>query len=410
MYRINSISLVMLLCCSCLAGKAQDIGFRMNGNLDHTEIPFDNHNNLVVIQLVLNKTLPLKFILDSGVKTTILTDRMITDVLRVQYDNQVKISTAGEVKEITAYLAEKVNLSLPGVTGTGQTLLVLEKDYLELKKYFGFNVHGIIGHELFRSFVVEVDYVSGQVILHDPSRFRRARSFTSLPMKVEHGKPYVECSIELPDSTVLPLRMLVDLGASHALLIETSRQPGIRVPDKHLHTSIGKGLGGDITGDICRIPGFNLGPFRFRDVICSMTGEYYPADSTQSVRRDGTIGGDILSRFRVIFDYGNERLLLKPNNGYRKPFEFDMSGLVLSVEGDDIEDYTIVEVMKDSPAAAAGLKAGDVVISINGNYYYELSLDEMLFDLRAKEGRLIRMMVKRGGEVISASFRLKRLL
>jgi hypothetical protein len=382
----------------------------MNGNLDRTEIPFENHNNLVVIQLVLNKTLPLKFILDSGVETTILTDRMITDMLQVQYDKQVKISTAGEVKEITAYIAGKVNLSLPGVMGTGQTLLVLEKDYLELKKYFGFNVHGIIGHELFRNFIVEVDYVSGRVILYDPAHFHAGKSYTSLPMKVEKGKPYVECSIELPDSTILPLRMLVDLGASHALLVETSNHPGIRVPEKHISTSIGKGLGGDIKGDICRIRSLSMGGFHFRDVICSMTNEYYPADSGQTVRRDGTIGGDILSRFRVIFDYGNERLLLKPNNGYRKPFELDMSGLIISAEGDDINDFTIVDVMKDSPAASAGLKAGDVIIRINGNYYYELNLDEMLFELRAKEGRLIKMMVKRGGEVISASFRLKRLL
>ena len=54
-----------------------------------------------------------------------------------------------------------------------------------------------------------------------------------------------------------------------------------------------------------------------------------------SAKYDGLIGGDILSRFTVVFDYSRQRMMLEPNAQFSESFEADMSGLDLQTEGDD---------------------------------------------------------------------------
>ena len=40
----------------------------------------------------------------------------------------------------------------------------------------------------------------------------------------------------------------------------------------------------------------------------------------------GVIGGELLRRFKVIFDYAHKRMILEPNASLAEPFEYDMSG------------------------------------------------------------------------------------
>jgi hypothetical protein len=44
----------------------------------------------------------------------------------------------------------------------------------------------------------------------------------------------------------------------------------------------------------------------------------------------GVVGGDLLRRFTVTFDYPARRLLLDPNAAFDEPSDFDLSGLFLT--------------------------------------------------------------------------------
>ena len=47
--------------------KGQNIGFDIIGNRTSVEIPFESHNNLIVIPVILNHRMPLRFVVDTGV-------------------------------------------------------------------------------------------------------------------------------------------------------------------------------------------------------------------------------------------------------------------------------------------------------------------------------------------------------
>lgn len=60
---------------------------------------------------------------------------------------------------------------------------------------------------------------------------------------------------------------------------------------------------------------------------------------------------------------------------------------------------TINSVVKDSPAAAAGVKAGDEIVSINGEAVKEWGKD--VAKINASGGALITFGIKRGGEILT---------
>jgi len=78
--------------------------------------------------------------------------------------------------------------------------------------------------------------------------------------------------------------------------------------------------------------------------------------------RPATLGMDVLSRFRVTLDVPRMRLLLEPTPGF-PVFRAGYSGVDLSRSGGT---FRIQSVQAASPGAAAGLRAGDAVLSIDG--------------------------------------------
>ena len=75
-----------------------------------------------------------------------------------------------------------------------------------------------------------------------------------------------------------------------------------------------------------------------------------------------------------------------------------------------VKAYEIAEIRKNSPAALAGLKEGDIIVSINGNVVDRLSLSKVTGMLQGRENKRMRLKVIRGKSVLKFEFRLKEVL
>ena len=152
--------------------KAQYLGFRLAEGISKVTIPIEINNNLIIMPVVINGQLPLKFILDTGVRTAILTQKSYSDILGLPYSRQYTIASPGGEHLLTAYVTNNVTFYLPpGITGTGHAMLVLEKDYLELRNFMGMEVHGVLGYELFSRFVITINYHDKVLELQDVKTF-----------------------------------------------------------------------------------------------------------------------------------------------------------------------------------------------------------------------------------------------
>jgi hypothetical protein len=249
---IRKYHILVLFCSITFHGFTQPLGFSLANGRTKVTIPIEIQNNLVVVPVILNDALPLKFILDTGVRTAILTQKTFTDILNLAYSRKYTISGPGGVKRVDAYITNNVSLELPGVIGRGHALLVLGEDYLELRNYLGTDVHGILGYELFSRFIVQIDYEKKLLTLMSPERFKPGRKFHAIPISIQDTKPYVTTPITLADGTKINAKLLVDSGASHGLMLEPTSDKRIRVPDSTVSSVIGRGLGGEITGKVGR--------------------------------------------------------------------------------------------------------------------------------------------------------------
>lgn len=390
----------------------QEEGYEITNRQKVAEIPFTLVKNLIVVPIMLDSVISLNFILDTGVRTAILTERFYSDFLAINYDRKISFQGAGSQITVEAHIARNVSFSLPGVVARRQSMLVLEEDYLELSSQLGMKVEGILGYEIFRSFVVKIDYYANIITLYENGNFKPSRSYEYYPLSIEDTKPYINCSmIDILGQKKKVAKLMLDTGASHALLLhEKDSCEDFVLPAKTIYGNLGRGLAGDIYGNIGRIPYFQFGDkYSFEQVLTS-----YPEGLSyamlKNVERDGTIGGEFLRRFTVIFDYKNQALYLNKNKNYHDPFIYSKTGLVIAAKGVDLNTFRVVDVRKNSPAAKAGIQPGDIILKVNGLGARHYTLITLNNKLRKRDGKKIRLKIRRGEEEFKTSFRLRNII
>lgn len=397
------------------AAQAQTLGFTFPEGRKRADIPIQIHNNLVVVSVTINGTLPLKFIVDTGVRTAILTQKMFSDILELTYSRRYTIAGPGGDKLVDAYITNNVAISmpginsLPGIEGKGHTLLVLERDVLELRNYLGVDVHGILGYELFSRFVVRIDYKKKIMTLFAPEKFRPGRKYHQLPLLIEDTKPFILAPLKIDPNNILTAKLLVDTGASHGLLLEPTSDKRIVVPKDRVSTVLGRALGGVITGKTGRVEAIELGKFSLPNVITNFpdSNSYLDTLMHSVTFRNGSIGGEILSRFTVVFNFPQGKLYLKKNSDFKKPFFLNLSGLEIKAKGSKLDVYEVMDVRDLSPARQAGILQSDLIISVNGMLTKDMKLNQVIGLLNSAPGKRVRIEIERNKVRQKLEFKLE---
>ncbi|MEM7375682.1 MAG: aspartyl protease family protein, partial [Bacteroidota bacterium] len=384
--------------------QAKITGFHLIGNAKSVKIPVEIQHNVVLIPVRINGSAELNFILDTGVKTTILTEPIMTQVLSLDSISKIKVRGLGTGDAIDAGLARDVNMSLPGVKGKGINLIVLPEGVISYSGMFGKPVFGILGYELFGQFTIEVNYQQKYIRISDPFRFRPGRKWDSIPIDIRASKPYVRATLTDYRGEKIKADWLLDTGASLAISLFDEKLP---IPDPSVQAFLGQGLSGGVYGRLGRSMSLNFGGYMFEDIV---TG--YPDSASLNLlpaksQWYGNIGAEVISRFRVIFDYPNERLLIRKTFDFRKPFDYNVSGLEVLSIGEDFDRFVISYVRPQSPAYHAGIKVGDQILGINGMMVDGAKIDDLYGSILRKTGKALSLKIRRNGKVMRIRFRLE---
>lgn len=388
----------------------KEFGFKMPHKTTKITIPFERHNNLIVIPITINGFLPLKFILDTGVETAILTEKIYADILDITYLREIIVTGPGIVDSIEAFVANEISFSLPGgIFGDNMNMLVLKEDYLKLSESIGEKVHGIIGYDIFSRFVVNINYEEHEITLYDPRFYKKPRRATELPINIINRKPFLTACI-IQNGEKVNLDMMVDTGASHAALIDYSFVSQIDLPQKKMETQLGRGIAGEIAGYVGRMDSLIINSFEFSDMLVSAPFEGVYNKAIKRGARIGTFGGDLLQRFNFTFDYSRSKIYLQKSNSYKDRFEFDMSGMNLNSAGEELDTLKVVDVKIDGPAYNAGIRKDDVILSINSKNLQNSSLSEIYALLQKRDKLKIRCVILRDGKKMRKKFVLHRMI
>jgi hypothetical protein len=288
-------------------------------------------------------------------------------------------------------------------------MLVLAEDYLELRNYLGTDVHGILGYELFSRFIIEIDYQKKLLTLMTPDRFHKRSKFQTLPMVIEDTKPYVVLPLVLHDGTAMEAKLLMDSGASHGLMLETTSDSRIKVPEQTVSSLLGRGLGGEIHGKVGRIKSLTIGTNTLENVVANFPdpNSYIDSIKVGNIFRNGGIGGEIMSRFTIIFNFPKERVYVKKNSAFKNNFYYNLSGITVKAKGSALNIFEVTEVRDKSASQRGGILPGDEILSVNGISAKNLDLNSVNGFFNSKPGRRIKLEISRKGEKLKKEFLLQ---
>ncbi len=374
-------------------------------------IKFKSASNLIIIPVNINGSDTLNFILDSSVRTPLITELPFIDKLSLNYMKPMKIKGLAEGVELTAYRSGNNTLQIDGLSARNQEVQMIIDENFQISHMLGIPVHGLIGFNLFKDYVVEINYSSEKLTLYKPEyyKYRKRNKDIIMPLFFDENKPFIQTSIVTDDLTEVRVKLLVNPGASDALWLSESSDEHIKLPQKHIETFLGKGLSGDLYGTKGRIDAIWMGSIFLQRPIVSFPNSDLIDQILSKNDRNGTLGAEILRRFNVIIDYRNSRLILRHTSKVKQDFNYNMSGMEVINPMPGMPIFTISNIREDSPAFLAGLQENDQILSLNSSNLRSLKLNDINLLLQSKENRKIKIKVLRNGEEFKTSFQLKEV-
>ncbi|HCE58371.1 MAG TPA: hypothetical protein DER09_11205 [Prolixibacteraceae bacterium] len=374
-------------------------------------IPFKSSSNLIIIPVTINDSDTLNFILDTGVRYPIITELPFINKLDLNYLMPIPVRGLGEGIELIAYRSANNTMKINGLTASNQEVQMIIDENFQISHILGIPVHGLIGFNLFKDYVVEIDYINEKITLNKPEyyKYRDRNKDIVMPLLFDGNKPFVNTSIQTEDSTKIPVKLLVDTGASDAIWLSEKSDERINYPKNHIETFIGRGLGGDLYGIKGRIDAIWVGPLVLPQPIVAFPNSEMVDQLISSGDRNGTIGAEILRRFYVTIDYRNSRLTLRPTHKVKDDFNYNMSGMEIVNPMPGLPIFTVTNIRENSPAFLAGLQENDQIISINNNNHKSMELNDINLLLQSKENKKIKVKYLRDGQEFETAFELKKL-
>jgi len=310
----------------------------------------------------------LSFILDTGAGSNCL-DLDLAQKLGIQTIGKVEAKGVGGS-------ADASFLQVDSVVVGNLTLLDQKMASIRLSslgRFDGMDIDGILGYDFLNRFVVGIDYQNQMLSIWEPDSFTYSGTGERIPITIEGKTPQLTAKID----GEIEAAFRIDTGSRSSLDLHA---PFVREHDilkkypKYIEAPGGFGVGGASKVVIGRIKNLQIGSFVIPFPVCGFSLAEEGAFAT--TKSAGNIGGGILKKFTVIFDYAHNQMNLEKNADFDSPDKYSLSGLMLMEEEGKIKVY---EVIKGSPAEKAKIKAGDEILSIDqipvSNYSLQLIRD-----------------------------------
>jgi hypothetical protein len=181
------------------------------------KIYFEFINNLIIIPLEVNNV-TLSFILDTGVSRPILFNLTERDSLDLKDTQTFYLHGLGGDGQLKTLKSSYNRFKIGNAVSTNQDLYVVYDETINFTSRLGVLVHGIIGYDIFKDFVVEINYNSKYIRLHKPNSFRikLSKKWKILPINIHRRKPYLEAEVTI-NTIEKPVKLLIDTGSTDTL-------------------------------------------------------------------------------------------------------------------------------------------------------------------------------------------------
>jgi len=368
------------------------------------DISFNNDLGLISVPVSVNDSASVWFILDTGFEISLI-DVELAKQMDLRLENVKSIAQPGGTVEMGT--VPSVKLGLKGLTLTRQPLQTAPLKPLE--KAIGRQFAGILGHDILEHFIIEIDYQNNRISFFDPKTYKYKGKGQSINLEIVNGEPFLTGMIRASGQTPFPAKLKLDTGSVSGIGFNKNFIDAYHLPSKgqKVVEVPGVAVGGDTKNIAFRIESFKMRSYTFRNLPVGATID---SEGFENRNDAGTIGAEILTKFKLILDYPHSRLFVEPNPSFDRPFQFDRAGISFSADGNDHRRLSIYKVSENSPAAKAGLMDGDNIVSINNISSKHLSIAKLWTMMRQRNGAVYKITVKRGSIILRKTLILRTIL
>jgi len=339
----------------------------------------------------------LNFILDTGSGGISLDSTRVEDFALKPEPSTKSIRGIAGIRRVS-FLNNQI-LKLPNLTIDSLNFHI--NNYEILANVYGERIDGIIGYSVISRYIIKLNYDSSTIEFWTKGNLKYPRGGYLL-------RPFISTlpvqTVRVRDEKTITARFLYDIGAGMNMIFSSDfiNDSAFISKKRKFFNKEAEGLGGKIDMAITVIKEVKLGPYRFRNVPVYVFDDVYNATSYPYM--GGLIGNDLLRRFNAIVNYDRREIHLVPNSHYNDPFDYSYTGLELYY----IDGQVLVgDVAEKSPAEKAGLKEGDVVISIDKNF--SQNLQQYKQTLQSLKGR-IKIIIKRDDQLFEIELKVSSIL
>lgn len=371
-------------------------GIAMAGGATRTTFPFRLINNHIYADAWVNGHGPLTFIFDTGGQNILVPST--AKALGIEVHGAMPGGGVGD-KTANYGLARIASLKVGGATFKNQVVGVLDFEPNDVE---GVDIQGMVGFTVFKRFVTRVDYGKHEMTLIEPGHFDPKDAGTPIPFVFDGDLPEVQGTFD-----GIPGKFQIDTGSRSGLTLTGpfAQQHDLRAKNPHGVMAVdGWGVGGSAHSYVMRGKLLTIGSVQLPDIVTSLSQQKKGAFATPAYQ--GNIGGGILKRFVVTFDYANHLMYLKPLPGSVADLDtYDRSGMWINQARGGMQ---VMDVTANGPAAQAGIKAGDVITEVNGKPATSIHVYELRRELRDEApGTVVHFAIRRGGQTHEVDVKLR---
>jgi len=354
--------------------------FSMQNGKTSTTIPITLSENHVYLDVMLNGKGPYHFIFDTGGSNVI--DPAVAKEIGAFGKGAAQGSGVGSQTESFAFA--KVSTLQVGDALLKDQFFAVVPTRLGFGLATGRPVDGLIGWEVLARYITTFDYANQRVVLSLPGTTAAPPNGHVVPFVFYSTQPQIACTIE-----GIPAQCTIDTGARDTISFMTpflADHPQVVPATLTAEGVNGFGVGGPELGKLGRIQELGIGDLRLTNLVADYSSQKAGALAAPFVAAN--IGGNLLRRFTVTFDYGNGTMTLVPNAALGEADVYERSGLFLIRRGDSV---VVADSRPGTPAANAGVVKGDTIASINGAPANTLLLSQIRGMLSQPNGTVVTL-------------------
>lgn len=272
------------------------------------ELPYRiTRGGLMLVRARINAAVDADFIFDTGAPVTVLLDVPELAALGLDTSQARRLGPADNPAVPIGVFVPGAFVELGGLTVRPRMTIALPTATLACsERLLSLGAQGILGADLLRERVVEVDPQRQLLRLHEHSQWQPATDAAVLPLQFVHGLPLAEIGGELRGQP-LRLRMLVDTGKSRPLSLIAGSDPALTWPaEGKSETACFVSGQRELREGAALDLHFGAGL-----VARGVTPLMESHESLHVSGRHGMLGAAMLARFRQSYDFPGKRLVLQ---------------------------------------------------------------------------------------------------